>query len=153
MGLCLEYESELTSQRREMELASNLLIRMFALNFLFSALGHLSILCILKRWLLVDYVRQYWQYCYRDLVRHPHFFHSHHPLSPTHLHIQSSHQPITVLIWYLMAITNLLGPIQNYEHCLQQALHYCHQAWPTRQQRVPPISTHTPRYERLWPLI
>ena len=51
----LEYESELTSQRREVAFVSKLIDRINCLNFLYSTSGHLSTLCILRQWLLVNH--------------------------------------------------------------------------------------------------
>jgi hypothetical protein len=97
----LEYESELTSQRREVRVCFKLndLEYFFPKKMLYSTSGHLSTLCILKQWLLVNHLRQYH---YRlqpqhGPVHHPHLVHLHLLLYPTHLQIQLFLQPIAVL--------------------------------------------------------
>ena len=96
----LEYESELTSQRREVAFVSNLSMGVFVLNFLYSTSGQLSTLCTLKQWLLVNHLSQYRYRLqpHHGPVHQPHLVHPHHPLYPTHLHIQSSLQHIVATV-------------------------------------------------------
>lgn len=88
----LEYESELTLQRREVKFALNL--QGFLLNSVYSISEQPLILCILKQWLLASHSRRYRSRFQPQRLRAPihrlHRVHPPHLLYPTHPRTQSS---------------------------------------------------------------